>query len=46
MMLSIKDTVNEGIINHQLHDILMIPSRSIISDCVKQFNQCKDNGSH
>ena len=41
---SIKDIVNEGIINHQLQGILITPY--IISDCVKQLNKAKDDGNH
>ena len=41
---SIKDIVNEGIINHQLQGILITPD--IISDCVKQLNKGKDDGNH
>ena len=41
---SIKDVVYEGIINHQLHGILITPD--IISDCVKQLNKGKDDGNH
>ena len=41
---SIKDSVNEGIINHQLQGILITPD--IISDCVKQLNKGKDDGNH
>ena len=36
--------INEGIINHQLQDILITPG--IISDCVKQLNKGKDDGNH
>ena len=41
---SIKDIVNEDIINHKLQGILITPY--IISDCVKQLNKGKDDGNH
>ena len=41
---SIKDMVDERIINHQLQGILINPD--IISDCVKQLNKGKDDGNH
>ena len=41
---SIKDIVNEGIINHQLQGILITPDS--MSDCVKQLNKVKDDGNH